>query len=214
MSENKIHTLWPLFIGEFHNPNHQEVKTDLIEFFKQYESKNKNSRQGMENFNLYESSYYIHKEKNEAILKVINFIAECFLTMTKNINRTELDKIKNKKSNLNVKIKNSWFIRYNKGGAVTPHDHGGCTMSCVYYVQIGDDTDLNNGSTYFLRPFNRGSTHKDFAGLRYNKSSTHFKAEEGKLLIWPSFIMHGSKPYLGKKDRIIISANADIDIEN
>ena len=87
-------------------------------------------------------------------------------------------------------------------------------MSCVYYVQIGDDSDLNNGSTYFLRPFNRGSTHKDFAGLRYNKSSTHFKAEEGKLLIWPSFIMHGSKPYLGKKDRIIISANADIDIEN
>ena len=85
-------------------------------------------------------------------------------------------------------------------------------MSCVYYVQIGDDSDLNNGSTYFLRPFNRGFSHKDFAGLRYNKSSTHFKAEEGKLLIWPSFIMHGSKPYLGKKDRIIISANADIDI--
>jgi hypothetical protein len=63
MGENKIHTLWPLFIGEFHNQNHQEVKTDLIEFFQQYESKNKNSREGIENFNLYESNYYIHKEK-------------------------------------------------------------------------------------------------------------------------------------------------------
>ena len=94
-----------------------------------------------------------------------------------------------------------------------PHDHGECSMSCVYYVQVGNDTDLDNGSTYFLRPYNRGTTHNDFGGMRYaNESAGFFKAEEGKLLIWPSFIMHGSKPYIGEKDRIIISANADINI--
>ena len=46
MNKNKIHSLWPIFVGEFHNPNHQEVKKDLIEFFKEYEANNENSREG------------------------------------------------------------------------------------------------------------------------------------------------------------------------
>ena len=124
-----------------------------------------------------------------------------------------LAELENKNPKFDVKMKESWFIRYNKGGTVMPHDHGNCSMSCVYYVQIGDDADLNNGSTYFLRPYGRGSSHNDFGGLRYiNGGASLFKAEEGKLLVWPSFIMHGSKPYLGKKNRIIMSANIDVDI--
>tara|TARA_Y100000768_G_scaffold332856_1_gene272681 strand:+ start:63 stop:707 length:645 start_codon:yes stop_codon:yes gene_type:complete len=212
MNKNKIHSLWPIFVGEFHNPNHQEVKKDLIEFFKEYETKNDKSREGSENYDLFESQYFMHKEKNIALSKIINFIAEGFLAMTKNVNKAELDKVENKNTKLDVKIKNSWFIRYNKGGMVTPHDHGECSLSCVYYVQVGEDANINNGSTYFLRPFSRGSTHKDFAGIRYNRASQLFKAEEGKLLIWPSFMLHGSKPYTGEKNRIIISANADVDI--
>ena len=51
---------------------------------------------------------------------------------------------------------------------------------------------------------------------RCNKDDAHetltFKAEEGKLLIWPSFMLHGSKPYTGEKNRIIVSANADVEI--
>ena len=211
MNKNKIHTLWPIFIGEFHNPNHQEIKKDLIEFFNKYETNN-NSREGSENYDLFESNYFLHKENNSALSKVINFIAEGFLTMTKNVNKAELDKIENKEIKLNVKIKNSWFIKYNKGGMVTPHDHGDCSLSCVYYVQVGKEANINNGSTYFLRPFNRGSTHDDFAGIRYNKAEQMFGAEEGKLLIWPSFMLHGSKPYTGEKNRIIISANADVSI--
>ena len=214
MDKNKIHSLWPILIGEFHNPNHQEVKKNLVEFFKQYENENKKSKEGLENFNLFESKYNLHKEKNEALSKILDFIAESFLIMTKNINKFELDKIENKNSKLNAKIHDSWFIRYNKGGLVTPHDHGGCSMSCVYYVQVGDDSDINNGSTYFLRPYNRGSSHRDFAGERYNKGLHYFKAEEGKLLIWPSFLVHGSKPYQGEKNRIVISANADVDLAN
>tara|TARA_Y100000992_G_C21123943_1_gene423249 strand:+ start:96 stop:737 length:642 start_codon:yes stop_codon:yes gene_type:complete len=211
MNKNKIHTLWPIFIGEFHNPNHQEIKKDLIEFFNKYESNN-NSREGSENYDLFESNYFLHKENNSALSKVINFIAEGFLTMTKNVNKAELNKIENKEIKLNVKIKNSWFIKYNKGGMVTPHDHGDCSLSCVYYVQVGKEENINNGSTYFLRPFNRGSSHDDFAGIRYNKAVQMFGAEEGKLLIWPSFMLHGSKPYTGAKNRIIISANADVSI--
>ena len=214
MNKNKIHTLWPIFVGEFHNPNHQEIKKDLVEFFKEYENKNKISRKASENYNLFESNYALHKEKNDALTKVLNFIGESFLTMTKNINKSQIDNMENKNTKLRVEIKNSWFIRYNKGGMVQPHDHGECSLSCVYYVQIGNDSNLSHGSTYFLRPFNRGTTHNDFAGLRYNQGGQDFKAEEGKLLIWPSFIVHGSRPYAGGKNRIIISANANVNISD
>ena len=29
MSENKIHNMWPVPIGEFYNPEHNEIKNDL-----------------------------------------------------------------------------------------------------------------------------------------------------------------------------------------
>ena len=215
MKENKIYPLFPILVGEFYNQDHQKIKQELIKFFQQYENENKDSRKSVENYNLFESKYNLHQEKNDALSKILNFIAQGFLSMSNSINKKYLDKMENKNSKFDIKIKDSWFIRYNKGGAVMPHDHGNCSMSCVYYVQVGEDANLDNGSTYFLRPYIRGSTHNDFGGTRYNEGGASlFKAEEGKLVIWPSFLMHGSKPYLGDKDRIIISANADVNITN
>ena len=211
MNKNKIYPLWPIFVGEFHNEEHQGIKNDLIEFFHNYEKEIKTSRVGVENHNLFESKYNLHKEKSESLSKVFNFIAKGFLAMSSNINKEYVHKLENKNPSFDVNIKNSWFIRYNNGGNVMPHDHGECSLSCVYYVQADDNLDTKNGSTYFLRPFSRGSSHNDFGGLKYaSENTTSFKAEEGKLLIWPSFIMHGSKPYIGEKNRIIISANADV----
>ena len=37
-----------------------------------------------------------------------------------------------------------------------------------------------------------------------------FVPKEGKLLIWPSYLIHGSHPYNGEKDRTIISINSSI----
>ena len=52
----------------------------------------------------------------------------------------------------------------------------------------------------------------DFGSL-YNKGgSVSVKPEEGKLVVWPNFIMHGSYPYSGKKNRIIVSANTSVSL--
>ena len=211
LNKNKIHPLWPILIGEYHNPSHQEIKNELIKFFDEYENKIKSSRKATENYNLFESQYDLHQIENKAFNILLNFIGQGFLDLTKNINQNYLKNLENENQKLEVKIKESWFIRYNKGGMVMPHDHANCSMSCVYYVNIGKDASLENGSTFFLRPYSRGSTHNDFGGLRYNDGGASlFKAEEGKLIIWPSFLIHGSKPYLGNENRVIVSANADV----
>ena len=63
MSNNKIHNMWSIPIGEFYNPEHNEIKNDLINFFKEYENNfpegnlDRASKGSIENYDLYESKY-------------------------------------------------------------------------------------------------------------------------------------------------------------
>ena len=202
--KNSINKIWPVYIGEFHNPEHEEIKQGLINFFKDYMKKNPNSRSGGENYNLFESRYDLHKEKNETYKKLLKFIAQCVMATCSEANAGYATEIQ--KSNLEVTIKDSWFINYNEGGCVLPHQHPQCSWCCVYYVQVGKGASLTNGSTFFQKtlPY----SHINDFGSTYNKRGMRmFTAEEGKLLVWPHFVMHGSLPYTGDKNRIIVSAN-------
>ena len=38
------------------------------------------------------------------------------------------------------------------------------------------------------------------------------EGQEGKLVVWPSYLYHGSHPYSGEENRIIVSANSKIDL--
>ena len=216
-NKNKFYTMWPLYVGEFFNPDHTHVKDDLVNFFKEYEKKTPEGNHQLGdknysgNYNLYQSKYDLHYENNEALKKTFNFIAQAILTMSKKANEKTIVDLKNSDVNFNVNFHESWFIRYNKGGVVFPHKHDGCSWCCVYYVQIGKDSDRKNGSTFFLRPYH-GNSKLDF-GSKYLREDTNvFNAEEGKLLIWPNFIYHGSHPYQGQQDRIIISVNSTTDL--
>ena len=64
-----------------------------------------------------------------------------------------------------------------------------------------------NGSTYFIKPY-QGQRPNDFGSSYMESEQMTINAEEGKLLIFPGFLNHGSHPFKGKKDRIIISTNS------
>ena len=111
----------------------------------------------------------------------------------------------------NVTVKQSWFIIYDSGGFVTPHIHGDCSWSCVYYVEAGKDSNEKNGSTY-LQPPNVARLHSGIGSESFGFDVLRFKPDEGKLVVWPSHIVHGSLPYTGSEKRVIISANLIIDM--
>ena len=199
-----ISSLWPTLIGEFYNAEHKDIKNNLIDYFNDYMKNNPSNKSG-ENYKLFESQYNLHLKTNKDFMKLIKFISDSFLAMSNEANREEIKKLNN--PTFQVSILDSWFINYQKGGYVLPHAHGNCSWCCVYYVQLGEDANSTNGSTYFQRP-TPFRTQNDFGSL-YNKSlilST--KPQEGKLVIWPNYLMHGSYPYAGEKNRIIVSANA------
>lgn len=216
MTNNKIHNMWPIQIGEFYNPEHDEIKDELVNFFKDYENKfpegnlDRSSKGSYENHDLYESKYNLHEQQNSTFSKLLKFISQAFVTMSNNSNKKIIELMKDKPK-FNVEITESWFIKYNKGGLVFPHNHGG-SWSCVYYVQIGKDSSKKNGSTYFLRPYTPGGK-IDFGSQTYSSELTALvEGQEGKLIVWPSFLYHGSHPYSGEENRIIVSANSKINL--
>jgi uncharacterized protein (TIGR02466 family) len=207
--QSKLHKLWPTCIGEFYNPNHNEIKDDLLNYFSDYMKKNPNSRKAGENHNLYESEYNLHTLGNESFKKLLFFISNAILGISSEVNKSDIQNLE--KPMFQVTINGSWFINYKKGGFVLPHTHSNCSWCCVYYLQLEEDANEDNGGTYFQKTLPARNIN-DFGSL-YNKSATaKVKPEEGKLVVWPNFILHGSTPYLGKKNRIIVSANTTVSL--
>ena len=132
--------------------------------------------------------------------------------LAKKANETKLKKLENKNPRINIHLVESWFIRYNQGGMIYPHKHDGCSWSCVYYVQIGKEAKEMNGSTYFMRPY-QGNPRLDFGGSYMGNDQMVFNAEEGKLLVFPNYLFHGSHPFEGSNDRIVISVNSKVDLQ-
>jgi len=213
MHENKLLQFWPVIIGKFYNPEHEIIKNDLINFFKDYEKKNPKGKKKNHdknyhgNHNLYQSNYDLHNEKNETLHKVLKFIAFSILETSKTANMSRLKDLENQKPELNIKLIESWFIRYNKGGFIYPHNHGNFSWSCVYYVQASKSPETMNGSTYFLKPY-QSQRPSDFGSDYMRSEQMTINAEEGKLLIFPGYLYHGSHPFESDKDRIIISVNS------
>ena len=74
-----------------------------------------------------------------------------------------------------------------------------------------DGESSKNGNTYFLKPY-LNTNQKDFGSKYDSFDSVDYKPVEGAVLIWPSHISHGSIPSVGEKNRIIVSANAKIEL--
>ena len=208
---NRVYNSWPILLGEFFNPEHKYIKDDLIKYFYDYKKLNPNInpvKGEAAPSNLYRSQYDLHTHKNPSYLKLLTFFSKCFIEMSNrsNYQYIEQDKVK---PNFNVNIQSSWFIIYEKGGFVLPHHHGNCSWCCVYYLQCDKNITADNGSTYIMRPY-LSQTSKDFGGKVHGEGAKYFKPEEGKMLVWPNFLYHGSTPYYGNNKRIIVSANSQI----
>tara|TARA_Y100000592_G_scaffold54046_1_gene85232 strand:+ start:231 stop:719 length:489 start_codon:yes stop_codon:yes gene_type:complete len=80
-----------------------------------------------------------------------------------------------------------WYQVYKQNNFHEPHTHAGTNFTNVFYLQL---------------PGKESTT----------KSKLNFKAEEGDLVSFPGFITHESVKNIYQKDKIIISFNSSIRI--
>ena len=121
---------------------------------------------------------------------------------------------------LSMHIVGAWFQIQNDYGFHDIHNHGNCSWSGVYYVQIDETAQREqhpklgalNGVTRFyshLLPL-LGGAHMDMGNAYMQQSHIDMTPEAGDLIVFPSFLLHKAMPYDGDKDRIIVSFNAQV----
>ena len=83
-----------------------------------------------------------------------------------------------------ITYKESWYHVTKTNGMHESHIHPGCSWCGIYYLQSGDG---DSGHTVFENPTR--STYVDRGNLYLNNISTiRVKAEDGKLIFFPSFL--------------------------
>ena len=146
----------------------------------------------------------MHQENNQDLQKVLKFISQSVFTVFQQASKNYiLERGAEKK--YRVTIKESWFITYENGGFVAPHTHDNCSWSCVYYIQSEKDSNKKNGATFLQAPYSRLKS--DIGSESFQYTSESYEPIEGKLVVWPSYIIHGSYPHLGKVKKTVLSAN-------
>jgi len=108
--------------------------------------------------------------------------------------------------NHRLEIQESWAHVSRPGGFHGPHRHSHYTYSGIFYV---DADDVNNGPTIFFNPY----TMPSWEGYEWYSEQYSIDFYPGKLIIFPSTILHYAKPYLGKDRRIVIAFNSFVFFE-
>ena len=116
--------------------------------------------------------------------------------------------------NLDFSIKGSWLNFYNKDDFQEIHGHTiDAQLSMVYFVQYNPVTD---GKFYF---FNKNYADRELS--RINTLTDKYEAtmsnwypgiEEGDVIIFPSYLLHGVRPHKSSTQRITLASNFTFEV--
>ncbi|MAS48001.1 MAG: hypothetical protein CL557_11380 [Alphaproteobacteria bacterium] len=102
--------------------------------------------------------------------------------------------------NGNCSVAESWFSLFKKGNYGHIHHHGGTDISGVYYIK----TNGEDGNLFFETPNPHLGTSKIFSNLTPRHE---YKPEEGNIMLFPGWLMHGIQTNTTDNERISLSFN-------
>ena len=101
----------------------------------------------------------------------------------------------------NLSILNSWFNVQRPGSRLTLHRHSGSMVSGALFLKV----DEKSSPLIFEDP--RDLATYNFQGYPFEK----FYPEPGDLVLFPSWLKHGSEEYINQSDeRIVVSFNTEL----
>ena len=97
-------------------------------------------------------------------------------------------------------ITNSWFNIQNKDSILSDHTHPLSTISGVVYIKISNESS----PIYFFNPNQMINFTKINKNTSYASEWVYFKPKPGSILLFPSWLKHGSN-FVKNKDKLRVS---------
>ena len=149
--------------------------------------------------------------ENEDLKALAAWIAQCVKAVVNQVNGGQVPIEK-----LRVRFNESWFHITNDGGFHDAHVHGNCSWCGIFYLAAGDPDEVpqdgtdkaGNGVNRFYAHIPTGGMADDYGSAYLRRSYLDVQPINGRMVIFPSFLLHSALPYRGQTDRIIISFNS------
>ncbi len=192
--------------------NSKALNEELTKLFLEMETKGKQYENEtpfvQRNKKLFESKFDLFNINHPAINKLRDFCWASLYQMIGKVNNYDVDTLKQ----LHL-ANHTWFHITRKGGYFGIHNHANASWSGVYCVADGDDVEgfADSGKLSFISP-NMATTSyidKSCSNLvsQYGRGNIQLSLKPGQLVIFPSWLLHEVKPYMGESERITVAFN-------
>jgi uncharacterized protein (TIGR02466 family) len=159
---------------------------------------------------LFESNFDLFSWPEPAIQKLKAFCCNMLLETVAKLNQYDVETMQ--KLRLGA---DAWFHVTRRHGYFGIHNHPMASWSGVYCVKAGthDADQPNSGVLSFLNPFVLNTMFVDAGTAQlaapFNMlGKKDFRLEEGQIVLFPSWLLHEVKPFLGDDERITVAFNA------
>ena len=209
-----IHQLWPTSILTKRFADYEQVNPALLELFYQHRDK----EQRAPGTSYASSDRLLEKYKNHTeLLKLSKFIMDSVFELAKEVNRPYW----RGGESINLYLSGLWFQITNNYAFHETHIHGNCSWSGVYYVRSGSSSRSPadhkgrqpNGITRFYGPYmeHMAGGHAEYGNMYLDDPKWDSYPQDGKLVVFPSYLKHMVFPYNGTEDRVVVSFHARMD---
>ena len=196
MSSIRIHKFFPVPVFEQKLENYKDLNPELENFI--YDLK-KNNPEGQKKSNAggWHSPFFNINESEPVKKLISSFIKFLPEIMTEHMGwRINKEKIT---------ILDMWSVVNKKNTFNVQHSHPNSLLSAAYYVKA----KKNSGNIKFFDPKEMKTMYHPPI-QKFNEISAEIikiEPEEGKLLLFPSYLNHAVEENLSDEDRIVISFN-------
>ena len=146
--------------------------------------------------NLKESRFDFFNSNESIIQESMRWFGDCLVKTVSEFNNNILN------GQYGVGFVDSWFHIGKKYSSHDVHNHGNCSWCGIFYVDSGEVD--KGGETIFRNPVTSNFTD---CGNNYVFTSIRVIPENGKLVLFPSYLDHYQSLYTGDKERIVIGFN-------
>lgn len=202
--------IWSTPLIEAKNPDHSRIKEPLVRYCKEIAERAKEPIESgvtpRRKANLYESRFDFFSRPLPEIQTLRQF---CGQALSRTILKLHQQAAGKSLPGVAVDMYESWIHVTREAGYHEIHNHPNCSWCGIYYLEPAECTvEPPNGINRFFSPID--IMYEDTGTQCYPQKPVSITPEEGKLLMFPSYVKHLAVPYRGTRERVIVSFNARV----